>query len=299
MRRWVRHAPTAAARYRGGGHCRRPRRLALASLVLLALLLRPGVAAWAQVVCPEEHDRISNACLLGVPGQDGVVVQEALTAPGQTRTYTFRVTQPAAAHIYLGDQWYDIDLALVRDPPPGSVAPGEEIGRWYFVAEARTAERRVLQFVRPEIIVEQLSPDSYTLVVVAGDGRSYDPARPYTLRVALTPPVCAAARDADNRYQLALTIDPAEPTPFSLLSFNAIISPPYSDLFDFDWWLDGVAVPEELRTTLQVAASELSLTHDGSHRVAVRARGVREYPDPEPQYRQVPPTLAIECTFRL
>lgn len=268
-------------------------------LVLAGVLLAPGGPTRAQIVCPEEHDRISNACPLGVPGQNGVVVQEALTAPGQTRTYKFQVTQPAAAHIYLGDQWYDIDLALVRDPPPGSAAPGEEIGRWYFVAEARTAERRVLQFVRPEIIVEQLRPDFYTLVVVAGDGRAFDPQRPYTLRVALTPPVCAAARDPDNRYQLALTIDPAEPTPFSLLSFNAIISPPYSDLFDFDWQLNGQALEPDWRETVQVPAADLPAVRDGVHRVTVTARGVREYPDPEPRYRHVPPTLSVECTFRL
>lgn len=278
-----------------------PARRAIASslLVLAALLLAPGGPLGAQIVCPDEHDRISNACPLGVPGQGGVVVQEALTAPGQTRTYKFQVTQPAAAHIYLGDQWYDVDLALVRDPPPGSTAPGEEIGRWYFVAEARTAERRVLQFVRPEIIVEQLRPDFYTLVVVAGDGRSFDPQRPYTLRVALTPPVCAATRDPDNRYQLALTIDPAEPTPFSLLSFNAIISPPYSDLFDFEWQLNGQALGPNWRETVQVAAADLPAVRNGMHRVAVTARGAREYPDPEPRYRHVPPTLSVECTFRL
>ena len=271
------------------------------AIALLAGLLAvpPAAPSQAQVTCPAEHDRISNACPLGSPTQAGVSVQGAITTAGQTRTYKFQVTEAAAAHIYLGDLWYDIDLALVRDPPPGSAAPGEEIGRWHFVAEALTFERRVIQFVRPEIIVEQLTPDFYTLVVVAGDGRAHDPSRPYTLRVALGPPVCATERDPGERYQLGLTVQPREPTAFSLLSFNAFVSPPYTDLFEFDWRVNGQPVGAGERETFQVPVPSLPPAAGGTYRVSVTARGTREYPDPDPRFRHVPPTLSVECTFRV
>ena len=42
---------------------------------------------------------------------------------------------------------------------------------------------------------------------------------------------------------------------------------------------------------------DLAATPSGQHRVRVMARGVREYPDPDPAFRQLPPTLAVECSF--
>jgi hypothetical protein len=268
---------------------------ALAALALLALPVLSATPGSGQRLCEGEYDSFSTACFLGTPDAEGITLQDALEHSGQVRAYKFRVgPEPRALHLYLGDLWYDLDVALWRDPP--SVA---ELGRWLFVAEARTFERRVIQFVRPEIIVEQLEPETYTIFVHAGDLRSFDPQRSFTLRVALGPPVCAVQRDADERYQLALTYEPRQPTPFSLMSFNAFISPPYSDLFDFDWQIDAWRPDEELRETLQLAVTELAPTPDGMHRVRVTAHGAREYPDPDPAWRHIPPTLTVECTFRI
>ena len=77
---------------------------------------------------------------------------------------------------------------------------------------------------------------------------------------------------------LVSLISRRSPTPFSLLSFNAFVSPPYSDLFDFDWSLDGQRIPESLRETMQVAVPDFRWA-GGNHRVEVTARGVRPYPD--------------------
>ena len=69
---------------------------------------------------------------------------------------------------------------------PADAAGGRtQIGEWLFVAESRLYQQRVIQFVRPEIIVERLEPDTYTVFVHPADERSYDSNRPFTLRVAL------------------------------------------------------------------------------------------------------------------
>ena len=268
-------------------------------VALIALALLPvAPAARGQMACEGEHDRVSNACPIGTPDEQGVTVQEALVRPDQVRSYKFRVLEPRAAHIYLGDLWYTMGVALWRDPPTPQ-APGTLLGEWLFVAESRLYQQRVIQFVRPEIIVERLEPDTYTVFVHPADEQRYDPNRPFTLRVALGPPVCGTARDSAEHYQLGMSYEPELPTAFSLLSFNAFLSPPYSDLYDFDWEVDGVSQPDADRQTLQVPVPDLSVAAGGRHRARVTARGVREYPDPDPAFRQIPPTLTVECTFQV
>jgi hypothetical protein len=270
-----------------------------AGTVILALaLLLVAPAARGQLVCEAEHDRISTACPIGTPNEQGVTVQEAIVRPGQQRAYKFRVLEPRAAHIYLGDLWYNMGVALWQDPPTPQES-GTPIGEWLFVAESRLYQQRVIQLVRPEIIVERLEPDTYTVFVHPADERSYDANRPFTLRVALGPPVCRTERDAAERYQLAMSYEPQVPTPFSLLSFNAFLSPPYTDLYDFDWEVDGVAMPEATGLTLQLPVSELPAAVGGQHRARLTARGVRPYPDPDPAFRHIPPTLAVECGLQI
>jgi len=275
------------------------RRLRLLLGTILAIGLMPAApAARGQIGCEAEHDRISNACLLGMPDQQGITVQEAVERAGQQRAYKVRLLEPRAAHIYLGDLWYNMGLALWRDPAtPQEV--GTEIGEWLFVAESRVYQQRVIQLVRPEIIVERLEADSYTLFVHSADGRTYDANRPFTMRVALGPPVCRTTRDDADRYQLAMSYEPASPTATSLLSFNAFLSPPFTDLYDFAWEIDGVSVPEALGPTLQVAVSDLPAGTGSQHRARVRAIGVRESPDPDPAFRQMPPTLTVECGLQV
>ncbi|HZR99467.1 MAG TPA: hypothetical protein VFE37_12215 [Chloroflexota bacterium] len=266
----------------------------LLALLAAALLAVPSNAPLArgQSPCTGEYDSFTTACWIGTPDAQGITLHDALVHAAQVRAYQFQVVEPSAAHIYLGDLWYDLDVALWRDPPSEA-----ELGRWLFVAEARTYQQRQIQFVRPEIIVERLAPETYTLFVHAGDLRSFDPRRGFTVRVALGPPVCAVQRDPAERYQLALTYQPERPTPFSLLSFNAFISPPYADLFDFEWRIDGQRAGDDARETLQVAVPDLPVVPGGQHTTQVTARGAREYPDPDPAYRHIPPTLSVECSF--
>ena len=266
-------------------------------LVLLALVAglavgRGAPPAAGQAVCEGEYDSFGTACFLGAPDAQGVTVQSTITYAGQVRAYKFRAGPGArAVHLYLGDLWYDLDVDLYRDPPDET-----QLGRW-FIARSAESGARVIQFQRPEIIAQNLAPGTYTLFVHAGDGQSFDPARPFTVRIALGPPVCATQRDPAGLYQLALAIEPHEPPPTSLMSFNAFVSPPYTDLFDFDWQIDGRPADDVIRETLQVAASNLPEGREGQHRVRVTARGVREYPDHDPRFRQLPPTLSVECTF--
>jgi hypothetical protein len=268
-----------------------PPGLLLAAIGLLGVL-STSPAGRTQALCEGEHDTFANACVLGVPDAQGVTLTGAITRAGQVRAYKFRAGPgPAATHLYLGDLWYDLDVSLYRDPPDEA-----EIGRW-FVSRAATTGRRVLQFERPEVIVQALDPGLYTLFVAAGDERSFDPNRPFTLRLALGPPICATQGDDAGLYRLALSYQPTQPTPQSLLSFNAFLAPPYSDLFDFEWRLNGQPLSDVDRLTMQLAASELPPASGGSHRVSVTARGVREYPDPDPQFRHLPPTLSVDCTF--
>jgi hypothetical protein len=266
---------------------------------LIAVALLPvAPAAQGQVACEPEHDRISNACPIGTPNEQGVTLQEALVRPGQVRSYKFRVPESRAAHIYLGDLWYNMGVALWRDPATPQ-EPGTQLGEWLFVAESQLFQQRVIQFVRPEIIVERLEPDTYTVFVYPAEEQRYDPNRPFTLRVALGPPVCGTARDGAEQYQLGMSYEPEVPTAFSLLSFNAFLSPPYTDLYEFGWEVDGVAQPNSAGLTLQLAVSDLPTAAEGQHRARVTARGVRQYPDPDPAFRHIPPTLALECSFRV
>jgi hypothetical protein len=266
--------------------------------LVVALLSTPSLAvspatARGQAICEREHDSFASACFLGTLDAQGVTVRDGLNDPAQVRAYRFRVgPESAAAYIYLGDLWYDLAVALWRDPPDPV-----ELQRASLVAEFRTSERRVVQFVQPLLTVQQLEPGTYTVFVQAGDVARFDSTRGFTLRVALGPPICGMQHDAGGVYQLALAYQPAQPTQFSLMTFAAFLSPPYSDLFDFDWEIDGQLIPGGLRETVQVAALDLASVSSNEHQVRVTARGARAYPDPDPRYRQLPPTLAVECTF--
>ena len=106
-------------------------------------------------------------------------------------------------------------------------------------------------------------------------------------------------RPDDALYQLGLNYQPDEEelSPFSLMTFNAFVSPPYTDLYDFAWELDGKPCRGETTPILQTATADLVKTADGIHRVRVTAIGAREYP--HPTLSHIPPTLAVECTFKL
>jgi hypothetical protein len=261
-------------------------------------------------------------------------------SPTRTQKAAFNFTVPAgptqALTVYVGDQWYDLDLALYKR---GSCVASYA---WQVrvAAISQRAERRVMQFVRPdEQVLKTVEPGDYRLVVahkwhtVPGMAGDFTPARGFTVRIARTAEMCALTPDntayhpamfdpetpqeykdrlADVRvrpddalYQLGATIGPANPDQFALMSFNAVISPPYTDLFDFEWFLDGKKVGDASPTTL-MAANALAkpagaLEH--SHELRLVAKGAREYQDPtDPQYNHLPlngGTLELTCTFTI
>jgi hypothetical protein len=119
-------------------------------------------------------------------------------------------------------------------------------------------------------------------------------AHSYTLRVALGPRPAASAGagpapSAARGYSLTLSIEPSEPGPFSLMTFTATITPPYTDLFDFEWQVDGQPFGENS------AVVQLGRPSGGAHSVVVVARGARPYPDRT--MPETPPTLSATGAF--
>ena len=83
--------------------------------------------------------------------------------------------------------------------------------------------------------------------------------------------------------------DASELGPFALMSFNAFMSPPFTDLFEFTWEIDGQVVPGENGPTILKPYADLPKTPLGLHTVKLTAKGVKEYEDPtEKKYNVLP-----------
>ena len=308
------HAPIAARGPLG--------RAAVLGLLILAASLSPAPpaqpdgTAHAQVLgCMPDPDQ--TRIDLGLPTAGGANAQVAPANPSDSLGFHFTVAQPSAAALYIGDQWYDLDLYLYAK---GRCATGwDQLIRAWSVR----AERRVLQFMRPDEQIVNLPPGEYLLKAAykapedpAAD--PFDPSKPFTARVALHPPYCGLSpeddlvpnpaqpaikvpkRPDDALYQLSLSIDPVnekERVTFSLMTFIAVVSPPYGDLFDWEWVLDGQPVPDTNVGTYQIPVEGLPHTPGGQHTIQITARGVREYPDP--WLTHVPPTLKLSCAFKV
>ena len=90
---------------------------------------------------------------------------------------------------------------------------------------------------------------------------------------------------------MALAIEPNNPGVFSLMTFTATLNPPFTDLFDFSWTIDGQPFGDGS------AVVQLARPASGSHTVQVTARGARPYPDPTlPEF---PPTLSASGSFEV
>jgi hypothetical protein len=266
-----------------------------------ALLAWTPVGAQGDVVCAEAPGGASVSCDLGEPDSQGIVLSHTLSHVGQARAYRFQVGPEAGtAHLYLGDLWYGARMSLWKMPPDGGADPmptGPCARDRGCLAESRESGRRVLQFMQPQAIVERLEPGSYAVVVSARDDPAFDPNRRFTLRVALGPPSCALVEDPAAHYKLGLTIQPTRPARADLITFTALVSPPYSDLFDFEWQVDGQPADDSNGVILQRLAGDLPGGSQVEHHVRVTARGARPYPDPAQP--SVPPTVSVECTFRV
>ncbi|MCC7105293.1 MAG: hypothetical protein IT307_09135 [Chloroflexi bacterium] len=270
-------------------------------LAALALPLWPlGVAAQptpvpriTQDACPERNDGFATACKIGAPDANGTTLKGGLQQPGDIDAYEFQVQRPSSVHIVLADLWIDTDISLYE------TATGRFIGQARFVAESRRTGQDQGQFQAPEFIVERLEPGAYTIFVFSGDLLAYD-LRGYTARVALGAPTVAqplppAGQEPTWRkdnYVLSLGMEPADATQFSLMTFTAFIDPPFTDLFDFAWEIDGKPLPDSNMPVIQMGRPSL-----GRHTVKLTAVGARDYPDPDHPHR--PPTLSAVGAFEV
>jgi hypothetical protein len=277
--------------------------------VLAALLLLPAepaasfeaTAAPARLAPPAQS--VSD---LGSPDGSGTTRVDRLAGPGQANAYTFTVGPgQSTVQVYVGDLWYDVDVSLWRlagraDDVIGRTGCDRGAG---CVASSRPSRRRVVQFIEPKTILETADPGSYAVVVRAPDAADFDAGRSYTLRVAVTPPVCAVERGADDRYSAALAVIPSSPSRSSLITMVAYVMPPYTDLFDFSWSVEGAPVSDLGFGMAQVPGFSLPRTSSGAVSASVTIRGARQYTDPtDPTYSHVPldgGTLTVRCDVRV
>jgi len=233
---------------------------------------------------------------LGSPQAEGVTVMDTLGSFSQANAYTFQVADgKSSVQVYVGDLWYDVEVLLLR----GSALPADA-GQWRSlgcnnaagcVTSAPPSVRRRVQFFQPKGLLETLEPGTYAVVVRARNEDSFDAARRFTLRVAVTPPVCAVNADPEKRYQLALGMTPERPGRTDLITLTAYMMPPFGDLFEYEWTVDGKSITG-WGSVAQIPSTDLGA---GSHEVRVRARGARPYPDPDQP--DVPPTLTATCSL--
>jgi hypothetical protein len=217
------------------------------------------------------------------------------------------------ASLYVGDQWYDLALSLYAQGSCPAASWERLVSTW-----SAPGDRNVVQFIRPNDELVNLDPGNY-LMLVADDPRDasdFDARKSFTVRVALNAAYCALdpndvpvpnpvnasltmlQRPNDALYQLAVTVDPqaSDRGQFALLTFTAVISPPFTDLYDFSWMLDSQVVPDAKTPILQWAVADLSKTANNQHTVRANATGARPYPDPTSP--QIPPSLSAECQFQ-
>jgi hypothetical protein len=279
-------------------------RLALLAILALGLLLSADPAMSQARLAPA----LQSTTDLGAPDEGGVTREDRLAGTGQARAYTFTVGPGSSViQVYVGDLWYDVDVTLWRlagrsDDLASRAAAGCDRGDGCLAAGA-PIRRRVVQFIEPKTIVEVAEGGSYAVLVRPRDDPSFDASRPFTLRVAVTPPVCAIERGPDDRYSAALAVIPSSPSRSSLITMVAYLMPPYTDLFDFSWSVEGAPVPNADGAIAQVPGFSLPRTPSGTVVASVTIRGARQYTDPtDPTYSHVPldgGTMTVRCDVRI
>jgi hypothetical protein len=252
---------------------------------------------------------------LGAPTAEGTTVRVSLAAPTDQAILTFSVRGPGPSYValFVGDQWYDVDATLYRR----GQGPGLIDGQPLVVLDR--SQRRRIQFISPEdVLLPSMPPGEYVLVVEPKSALSPEQAtnfsagRDFLVRVAVGAPLCAltppndqpaGTHPADALYQVGLAAEPTPPGRSSLLTFSAVVSPPFTDLFDFAWSVDGVPVEGVAGPIYQPPGRDLQVTPNGQHTIMLVARGAREYHDPtEPSFSHLPlggGTVAVTCTFSL
>jgi hypothetical protein len=265
-------------------------------------------------LCPWKHDDLTGipTCDLGSPDQ-AFGIYTALTDSSQTRAIRFRVGPEAqSANIYVGSQTFDADLFVFM------VRPKKEM-----IGFSNTSERMFLQNYRPDTIIHPLLAANSEYVVLIAHKYAIHPELVedfqeygwFVIRLELGPPACGIVPGnevklltqvfpnsgfqpgsvswvrSQSPYQLAFVHDPLRRGATSPILFQALLSPPFYDLFDFSWELNRQALPEESGPTM------LRALPAGDHLVKITARGVRPYPSPDIPHQ--PAKLSVECLLRL
>jgi hypothetical protein len=264
---------------------------AAALVVLLLAVAQPGLASGpAAYPSRAVHD-------LGAPRADGVTMVDSLDSDAHVKAYAFRVDDGAGAvHVYLGDLWYDVDVLLwhapmlPNDPAQWRTMPCDNAAGC--MTGTPPSARRRIQFIQPKTLLVPVDPGSYALVVRPREQIEPSVWRPFTLRVAVTPPPCAVTGAHEAGYLAALVTTPARPRRADLVTLTAYVLPPFEDLFDFEWSVDGRRLAAT-GPTAQLLAFELGAGGASGHQVQVVARGARSYPDPDQP--EIPPTLSVGC----
>jgi hypothetical protein len=253
---------------------------------------------------------------IGAPNSEGWTSrEESLANADERRRYRFTVKEKGTAYVYVGDQWYDLNLGLY------SLKSGADVGCWQVQVRGTSTESEShrLGFVRPDERAIEVEPGDYILTALAADNAVVDPTRNFTVRIAVGPRVCALvpANTPDPQYpdmtnkpdnpdlfQVGVTFQPdaSELGQFSLMSFNAFLSPPFTDLFEFTWELDGQVITGETGPTIMKPYAELPQVATGLHTVKLTAKGVKEYEDPtEARFNVLPfngGSRTVVCQFR-
>ena len=252
---------------------------------------------------------------IGQPDANGWTSrEESLANVDERKRYQFSVKEKGTAYVYVGDQWYDLNLGLY------SVKSATDVGCWQVQVRGTSIESEMhrLGFVRPDERAIEVEPGDYILTALAADNAVVDPNRNFTVRIAVGPRVCSLSPanqpteypgmtnkpENPDLFQVGVTFQPdaSELGPFTLMSFNAFMSPPFTDLFEFTWELDGQVVAGETGPTILKPYAELPKTPAGLHTVKLTAKGVKEYEDPtEKQYNVLPfngGSKMVTCQFQ-
>jgi hypothetical protein len=237
-------------------------------------------------LCPEPNDVTTQSCSLATPDTAGTTVRGWFHSPIDADDYRVEVPEPGAyANISMTDLWHEAELHLY-DARTGTLLEQ---------SDRRGSTQGQLR--APEVILRWLEPGSYIVSVRASrEDWSTTESHSYTLRVAFgaQPTESAGSGPAPasaNGYHLILTVEPSEPGPFSLLTFTALMAPPFSDLFDFEWSIDGQPFGGNSNVV------QLARPASGTHTVLVVAHGARRYPDP--MRPELPPTLSTTGVIRV
>ena len=171
------------------------RRAILVALVASTAAMEPYAAArrWARPVQQQQSaaaEGNSAPMPIGEPGPDGWSTRKKRSTKSATSNGTsFTVKDTGTAYVYVGDQWYNLNLGLF------SVKHKQDVGCWSVDVRGTSteAERRISSSCGPDERAIEVEEGDYWLTVRAGDAGGFDPSRTFTVRVAVGPRVCALA----------------------------------------------------------------------------------------------------------